>query len=361
MTLALVTGATGFVGAHVVRALLAEGVDVRALARPGGDRRNLEGLRVEVVESDLREEAGLEGAMAGVEALFHVAAVYSLARADREAVFAANVQGTCRLMEAALRAGVARVVHTSSVAAVGFQHADGRPADERDWTPVGALAGAYEESKYLSERLVQALVQREGLPAVVVNPTAPIGPLDVKPTPTGRMIADAANGSLPAYVRGAGMNMVHVRDVARGHVLAWQQGEVGERYILGHCEGNLSLREVFEKAAEAALSSRPTAESQGARAWGRGRGLGWRVGRWRLPLVGIPWQAAMAYAQVDERISGWRGRAVRAPVAGVRLARRRMWFDCSKAVRELGMPQSPLEEAFAEAVAYFRSVRLVQE
>ena len=359
MTLALVTGATGFVGAHVVRALLAEGVEVRALARPSGDRRNLGGLRVEVVEGDLRDAAWMPGALAGVGVLFHVAAVYSLARTDREAVLATNVHGTRRLMEAALRAGVTRVVHTSSVAAVGFQHADGTPADERDWTPPEALAGAYEESKSLSERMVQALVQREGLPAVVVNPTAPVGSLDVKPTPTGRMIAAAANGSMPAYIRGGGLNMAPVQDVARGHVLAWQRGQVGERYILGHGEGNLSLREVFEQAATAAESAHPATETGRVHAGGRG-GLGWRVGRWRLPLVGVPWQAAMVYAQVDERVSGWRSREVRAPVAGVRLARHKMWVDCSKAVRELGMPQTSLAEAFTEAVAYFRSVGAVR-
>ena len=329
MTRALVTGGTGFIGGHVVRALLAEGVEVRALVRAGSGAGRLAGLAVEQVEGDLRDRESLRRAVAGVEVVFHVAALYELARQDRARIFEVNVEGTRALMEAALAGGVERVVHTSSTAAVGHVRADGSPATEADWAAADALAGPYEESKYLSERLVQAMVAREGLPAVVVNPTAPIGPGDVKPTPTGRLIVDAANGALPGYLRSAGLNVVHVEDVAQGHVLAWRRGRVGERYILGHQQGNLTLQEVLGRAAEAAGQRPP-----------------------RLPW---PYALAMAYAQVDERVvSRLRGRPPRAPIAGVRLARRRLWFDSSKAVAELGLPQRPLAEAFREAVDYFK-------
>lgn len=330
MSLALVSGGTGFIGAHVVRALLAEGVEVRALVRAQSDGRNLDGLPVERMEGDLTDAASLERAVAGVDVLFHVGALYELAARERARLERVNIEGTRTLMQAALKAGVERVVHTSSVAAVGHVRRDGTPADERDWVKPSELAGPYEESKYLSERLVLAMVQRDGLPAVVVNPTAPIGPLDIKPTPTGRLIVDAANGRIPGYLRSAGLNIVHVRDVARGHVLAWQRGRTGERYILGHRDGNLTLREVMERAAS--LSGR------------------------RAPWWATPYALAMAYAQVDERVvSRLRGGPPRAPIAGVRLAQKRMWFDCGKAVRELGLPQASLEEAFAEAAEYFRS------
>ncbi len=335
MTLALVTGGSGFIGAHVVRALLEEGVEVRALVRPESAARNLGGLAVQRAEGDLRDRASLDRALEGVEVLFHVAGLYELVARARRELHTINVQGTRDLMLAALQAGVQRVVHTSSVAAIGHAGWRGKPADEKQWADSRKLAGPYEESKYLSERLVQELVRREGLPAVVVNPTAPIGPLDVKPTPTGRLIVDAANGSLPAYVRSAGLNIVHVRDVARGHVLAWQRGQVGERYILGQKQGNLTLHEVLQRAAAVA-------------------------GR-EAPRRALPYFVALGYAQVDERIvSRVRGRPPRAPIAGVRLARHKMWFNCDKAVRELRLPQTDVDEAFQDAVDYFTSEGLVR-
>ncbi len=328
MTLALVTGGTGFIGAHVVRALRDEGVDVRVLVRSGSDDRNLRGLRVHTVAGDLRDAASLERALAGVDVLFHVAAHYALGRKERATALAVNVGGTQSLMRAALRAGVARVVHTSSVATVGHVRADGAAADERDQVDTSAFAGPYEESKWGGEQAVLALVRSEGLPAVVVNPSAPIGSLDVRPTPTGALIRDVALGRMPGSVRGSGLNLVSVRDVARGHVLAWQRGRVGERYILGHAAGNLSLEEVMRRTAAAA---------------------GRRPPRWV-----IPWRLALAAAYADEyALSRLRRGPVRAPVAGVRLARHRMWFDPSKAVRELGLPQSELEGAIAEAVGWF--------
>ncbi len=328
MTLALVTGASGFIGAHVVRALLAEGVAVRALVRPGHNAAALAGLGIETTQGDVTDAVSVQASMSEVDVVFHLAARYMLEHSRAAEARAVNVHGTRVVMDAALKAGVARVVHTSSVAAVGHASADGAPADEGSWTDTRSFAGPYEASKYASERLVQRMVAQEGLPAVVVNPTAPIGPLDLKPTPTGQLILDAARGSMPGYVTSAGLNVVHVRDVARGHVLAWQRGVVGERYILGHQEGNLTLRSIQERAAAQAGRSGP---------------------RWRIPYV-----VALAYAHADERLlSGLRGGRVRAPVAGVRLARHRMWFDCRKAVEQLGMPQTPLAEAFRDAVDDF--------
>jgi dihydroflavonol-4-reductase len=327
VTRALVTGGSGFIGAHVVRALIEEGVEVRTLVRGEGEPENLRSLPVERAVGDLTDAASLERALDGVDVLFHVAALYELA-GEGARMRAVNVEGTRALMHAALRAAVDQVVHTSSVAAVGYAAADDTPAAESQWANEDELAGPYEESKYHSERLVQAMVAKEGLPAVVVNPTAPIGPLDVKPTPTGRLIVDAANGDLPGYLRSAGLNIVHVRDVAAGHVLAWRRGRVGERYILGNAEGNLTLREVMARAAA-------------------------QTGR-KAPQLPLPWIVAMAYAQLDDRWNRRRGRAPRAPIAGVRLAKHRMWFDPSKAIEELGLPQTPLDEAFRDAVSYFR-------
>lgn len=333
MRRALVTGASGFIGAHVLRAALEAGAEARALVRAGSDRANVEGLPVEVVEGDLSDAASLERAMAGVDTLFHVAARYDLSRRARREVWRVNVLGTEYVMRAALRQGVERVVHTSSVAAIGAGGRagggdNGELADERQWARAQDAPGPYERSKIVSERLVHRLVAAEGLPAVVVAPTAPIGALDRKPTPTGRLIADAASGRMPAYIGSAGLNAAHVRDVARGHVLAAERGRIGERYILGHAAGNLTLREIIERAAAVGGASAPT--------------------------VSIPWQIAYGWAVIDELGGALLGRTPRATLAGVRISRRRQWYDVSKAIGELGLPQTPLEEAFAEAVEWFR-------
>lgn len=329
MRRALVTGASGFIGAHVLRAALEAGAEARALVRAGSDRANVEGLPVEVVEGDLSDAASLERAMAGVDTLFHVAARYDLSRRARREVWRANVLGTEYVMRAALRQGVERVVHTSSVAAVGSVGGpNGELADERQWAQSQDAPGPYERSKIVSERLVHRLVAAEGLPAVVVAPTAPIGALDRKPTPTGRLIADAAGGRMPAYIGSAGLNVAHVRDVARGHVLAAERGRIGERYILGHAAGNLTLREIIERAAAVGGASAPT--------------------------VSIPWQVAYGWAVLDELGGALLERTPRATLAGVRISRRRQWYDVSKAIGELGLPQTPLEEAFGEAVEWFR-------
>ena len=325
MQRALVTGANGFIGAHIVRALLASGAEVRALVRSGSDRRALDGLPGELCEGDLCDPPSLERALDGVGTLYHAAARYDLSRRAGREAFRVNVRGTEALMRAALRRGVDRIVHTSSVAAVGPPADPHQTADERQWADERNAPGPYEASKILSERMIRNFAAQEALPAVSVLPTAPIGPLDLKPTPTGRLIRDAAAGRMPAYIRSAGLNIVHVRDVAQGHVLAAERGVTGERYILGHCEGNLTLREIIERAASAAGAQPP---------------------RWAAP-AGFAYLAAV----VDEYLlSTLRRTPPRATLAGVRLARQRQWFDPSKAVRELGLPQTNLDEAFREAV-----------
>ncbi|MDE2893390.1 MAG: NAD-dependent epimerase/dehydratase family protein [Chloroflexota bacterium] len=329
MKRALVTGANGFIGAHVVRAALEAGVEVRALVRQGSDQRGLDGLPVETVYGDLTDPASLVAAVTGVDTLFNVAARYDLSRRARGDAYRANVDGTRALMLAALQAQVNRVVHTSSVAAIGPPSDPSRPADETQWANIGHAPGPYEETKILSERLVHELVESESLPAVCVLPTAPIGPLDLKPTPTGRLIRDAANGSMPAYIRSAGLNIVHVSDVAEGHVRAAVTGRIGERYILGHMDGNLTLREIIERAAACGGSS--------------------------PPRMAIPSTIAFAAAVIDEfLVSALTGQQPRATIAGVRLARRRQYFDCRNAVEALQMPQTDLDAAFSDAVAWFQ-------
>jgi len=331
VTHALVTGANGFIGAHVVRAALDAGFQVRAMVRRDSDRRGLDGLPIEIVYGDLTSTSSIERALAGIDTLFNVAARYDLSRRARRDAYRVNVDGTRQLMHAALRAQVDRVVHTSSVAAIGPPGDPSRPADERQWAQVKDAPGPYEETKIRSERLVHELVADESLPAVCVLPTAPIGPLDLKPTPTGRLIRDAANGAMPAYIRSAGLNVVHVRDVAIGHVNAASMGRAGERYILGQERGNLTLREVIERAASASGSS--------------------------PPRIALPSTIAFAAALIDEfLISTLTRQEPRATIAGVRLARRRQYFDCRKAIEELQLPQTDLDETFTEAVAWFQKV-----
>ena len=234
-------------------------------------------------------------------------------------------------MLAALRAQVERIVHTSSVAAIGPPSDPSRPADETQWAAVDQAPGPYEETKILSEQLVHELVRTESLPAVCVLPTAPIGPLDLKPTPTGRLIRDAANGSMPAYTRTAGLNVVHVQDVAVGHINAATNGRIGERYILGHLQGNLPLREIIERAASSGGAS--------------------------TPRFAMPSAIAFAAAVIDEFLIGALTRQQpRATIAGVRLARQRQFFDCRKAIEELRLPQTDLDETFNEAVTWFQKV-----
>ncbi|MGH9365212.1 MAG: hopanoid-associated sugar epimerase [Thermoanaerobaculia bacterium] len=319
----LVTGGTGFVGAHVVRALLARGRAVRCLVRPGSRRGNLDGLPVELVEGDLNEPASLSRALAGVETLYHCAADYRLWAKDAGQLYSTNVSGTENILAAAARARVPRVVYTSSVGALGLAR-DGTPADET--TPVSRedVIGHYKKSKYDAERVADAWVRR-GLPVVIVNPSTPVGERDIKPTPTGQMIVDFLNRRLPAYVD-TGLNLIDARDVAEGHLLAAEKGRVGERYILGN--RNMTLKEILDTL---------------------GRLTGVASPRLRLPHA-VPLVAAAA----GTWLANLTGRPPRVSLESVRMSRHRMFFDAGKAVRELGLPQTPVEEALSRAVFWFR-------
>jgi dihydroflavonol-4-reductase len=317
---AFVTGASGFVGANLVRALLAEGWQVRALVR--GAAPSLEGLAVERVEGDLFRP-DLVGAMRGCDALFHVAATYSLWRRDRAAVLRANVEGTRAVLAAARAAGVPRTVHTSSVAAIGVR-ADGRPADENYQSPPEALIGAYKRSKYLGELEVRRAVEA-GQDVVIVNPTTPVGPWDAKPTPTGEIIVRFLTGRMPAYVD-TGLNLIDVRDVAAGHLLAYERGARGERYILGN--ENLTLRELLERLAQ--ITGLPA------------------------PRVRLPRVVPLLYAAVGEYVLAPLGVRPDVSLESVRMAKQRMWYDAAKAARELGLPRNPVTLALSDAVTWLR-------
>ncbi len=320
----LVTGGSGFVGVHVVRALVAEGHDVRCLVRPGSRLDNLEGLAVEVVAGDLTDPSTLARAVRGVATLYHVAADYRLWAKDPRELYLANVGGTENILRAAADAGVARVVYTSSVAALGLKD-DGSPADETTPVERRRIIGHYKKSKYDAERVAEGWAAR-GLALVIVNPSTPIGERDIKPTPTGQMIVDFLNRRIPAYVD-TGLNLVDVRDVAAGHLAAAQKGRAGERYILGN--RNMSLKEILDLLAR--LTGRPS------------------------PSVRLPHWIPLAAAAVTTAASRVTGRAPRVSFESVRMATHRMFFDAGKAVRELRLPQTPVEEPLSRAVAWFRA------
>ena len=321
----LVTGATGFVGAAVVRNLLARGRPVRVLARPTSPRRNLEGLPVEIAVGSLEDADSLARAVAGCGALFHVAADYRLWVPDPQAMHRTNVDGTRALMRAALAAGVERIVYTSSVATLGL-NADGRPADEETPTGLADKVGPYKQSKYLAEEEVRRLVREEGVPAVIVNPSTPVGPGDVRPTPTGKMIVDAATGRMPAFVD-TGLNIVHVDDVAEGHLLAFDQGRIGERYILGG--ENLTLAQILAAVAKI-------------------------VGR-KPPKVRLPRRAIYPVAYACEAWARLTGKDPFVTVDALDMAAKHMFFTSAKAERDLGYRARPAGQALADAVAYFRT------
>jgi dihydroflavonol-4-reductase len=320
--LSLVTGATGFVGSAVARALLREDQRVRVLARRNSDRRNLADLPVQIAEGAMEDAAALARAVAGCRYVFHVAADYRLWVPDPEAMFRANVDGTRALMLAALAAGVERVVYTSSVAVIGL--VPGGIADETTPSRYADMIGPYKQSKYRAEEVVRGLVAERGLPAVIVNPSTPIGPGDIKPTPTGRMIVEAARGRMPGFVD-TGLNVVHVEDVAAAHLAAAQRGRIGERYILG--SENLSLAEILGTVAE-------------------------RVGR-SPPRLKIPYMVAFPAAVGAELTARVSGREPFVTRDGVRLARKKMYFSTAKAVAELGHAPRPARDAIADAVAWF--------
>lgn len=322
---ALVTGATGFVGSAVVRALLAAGHAVCALARPTGDRRNLDGLDISVAVGDLTDPVSLRTACAGCDAVFHVAADYRLWTRDPQAMMAANVDGTRNVVRAAMDAGVARIVYTSSVATLGVRPG-GELADEETPATFKDMIGPYKRSKFLAEEAVRDMVARQGAQVVIVNPSAPIGPRDIKPTPTGRMIVEAAAGRMPAYVD-TGLNVVHVDDVAAGHLAAFERGRIGERYILGG--ENLTLRQIL--VAIAAITGK------------------------RAPLFRVPHGLIFPIALVAEAWTRWSGGDEPfATVDGVRMARKTMFFTSEKAVRDIGYEARPAIEALSDAILWFR-------
>ena len=314
---ALVTGATGFVGAAVARRLVAAGHSVRALVRPNADRRNLIGLNAEIVDGDLTDPASLARATSGCQALFHVAADYRLWVPDAKSMYATNVDGTRAVVQAALNSGVDRIVYTSSVATLGHR-ADGQPADEDTPSSLDDMIGHYKRSKFLAEEAVREQV-------VTVNPSTPVGPGDIKPTPTGRMIRDAINGRMPAYVD-TGLNIVHVDDVATGHLLAYEKGVVGRRYVLGG--QNMTLREILTELA---------------------RVSGRRPPRWRLSH-----RAVLPIAYIAEGWAYMSGREPLATVDGVRLSAHSMYFSSARAERELGYSPGDARMALERAAEWFR-------
>ncbi len=320
---ALVTGATGFVGAALARTLCAAGWQVRVLVRAGSDRRNLRALTLEAVPGDLTDPASLRRAVERCDAVFHAAADYRLWVPDPEQMYRANVEGTQNLLEAAHRAGVARIVYTSSVATIGLP-ADGGPGTEATPVRLEDMVGHYKRSKFLAEQ--KALeAAAGGVPVVIVNPAAPVGPRDIKPTPTGRIVLDAALGRTPAYVD-TGLNVVHVDDVASGHVLAFHHGRVGERYILGG--ENLPLRQILLEVTRLAGRS--------------------------PPRVRLPHGVVLPIAYAAEWFARLTGRPTRVTVDSVRMARKRMYFSSDKAVGELGYRFRPASLAFEDALRWFR-------
>jgi len=321
---ALVTGATGFVGGAVARALIRAGVDVRVLARSQSDTQNLSGLPVERVEGDLLNPASLRTALAGCQQLYHVAAYYALWAKDPSIFYDINVTGTCNVLTAARLAGIQRTVYCSTIGAIGLP-ADGGLGTENTPVSLDQMAGHYKRSKYLAEQEVLKFAS-EGLPVVIVNPSAPVGAGDVKPTPTGQVIVDFMKGRMPAYIE-TGLNIVDVDDVAAGHLLAMEKGRQGERYILG-CR-NLMLKDVFE------ILSGLT-------------GI-------KAPSLRLPRSAVLPLAYVNQWIANLTGQPPRIPLEGVKMAKYRMHYDCSKAIRELGIPQTPPEAALEKAVQWFRS------
>ena len=324
-----VTGASGFIGANLVHELNVRGHSVKALLRPGADLRGLAGAEFERVSGDVSDRAALRSAMRGCDWCFHVAASYHLWLRDYAPMYAANVEGTRHVLEAAADAGCSRIVYTSTVGCIGLPMQSGgviNPTDETAPVSEAQMKNHYKLSKWRAEVLARELAAK-GAPVVIVNPSAPIGPRDVKPTPTGKVIVDFLNREMPAYLD-TGLNWVHVRDVAIGHILAAERGLIGERYILGHAAGNWTMKKALDVLAEATGIPAP---------------------RFR-----VPYWTALAAAYFDEAMSGLTGRPPKAPLAGVRMARYKMFFNPARAIRELGLPQTPPAQALTDAVEWFR-------
>lgn len=325
----LVTGAAGFIGANLVHALLAQGHRVRALIRPQADRRGLAGADCEVILGDVTDPVAMRAAAAGCEWCFHVAASYHLWLRDYAPMYRTNVEGTRRVIEAAAAAGCRRIVYTSTVGCIGLPHRTAGqwvPTDETAPASEAQMSNHYKRSKWQAEQVALDAARR-GLPVVIVNPSAPVGPRDTKPTPTGQVLVDFLNRRMPGYVD-TGLNWVHVRDVAHGHILAAERGRIGERYILGHVDGNWTMKQTFDVLAE--------------------------LTRIPAPRLRVPYAVALGAAYLNEGLAKVTGRPPKAPLAGVRMARYTMFFSPAKAVRELGLPQTPPRQAFLDAIAWFR-------
>ncbi len=321
--LTLVTGASGFVGSHLVRKLVARGDAVRILVRRASSLAAVEGLPVEVAYGDVNDAESVRAAVQGCRWVYHAAADYRLWARRPRALYETNVAGTRHVLTAAQAAGVERVVYTSTVGAIGYP-ANGHSATEETPATLAMMIGHYKRSKFLAEQEALRLV-REGCPVVVVNPSTPVGSWDLKPTPTGQMIVDFLCGRMPGYVE-TGLNLIDVEDVADGHLLAMAKGRIGEKYILG-CR-NMTLAEIVTTLA--ALSGRP------------------------VPRVKIPWAVAYGVACVSTGIAWVTNRPPAVPLEGVRMARKVMFFDAGKAVRELALPQQSVEEALGKAIRWFR-------
>jgi dihydroflavonol-4-reductase len=324
-----VTGASGFIGANLVHELHARGHSVKALVRSTSDLRGLRGTEYERVEGDVAQAEILKAAMRGCDWCFHAAASYHLWLPDYGPMYAANVEGTRTVLEAAAAAGCKRIVYTSTVGCIGLPKAqDGEvvPTDEKTPVSESQMSNPYKRSKWQAEQVALELA-RKGLPVVIVNPSAPVGPRDAKPTPTGQVIVDFLNRAMPAYLD-TGLNYVHVRDVAIGHILAAEKGRIGERYILGNLEGNWTMQQSFAVLQE--------------------------ITGVTAPKMRIPFFVALAAAHVDETVSRFTGKPPKAPLAGVRMAKYKMFFSPAKAVSELGLPQTPPRQALADAVEWFR-------
>ncbi len=323
-----VTGASGFIGANLVHELVARGHRVKALMRSNSDLRGLQGVEFERVEGDLADEGRLKSALRGCDWCFHVAASYHLWLPDYRPMYAANVGGTRGVLEAAASAGCARVVYTSTVGCIGLPkpgHGRLTPSDEETPVSEAQMSNHYKRSKWQAEQVALEFAGK-GLPVVIVNPSAPVGPRDVKPTPTGQVIVDFLNRAMPAYID-TGLNFVHVRDVAAGHVLAAEKGRVGQRYILGSADGNWTMKQALDLLEQITGIAAPR----------------FRVPRW----------VALGAACVNEAISHFSRMPPKAPLAGVRMAKYKMYFNPAKAIRELGLPQTPPKQALTDAVTWF--------
>ena len=320
----LVTGATGFLGSALARELLKDGRTLKLLVRKNSDTRNIDDLDCEVAYGDLQDRDSLKSALTGCQTLYHTAAYYSLWSRDKKLIYDINVQGTRNILESALEMGIEKVVYTSTVGCIGLSE-DGSPANENRPMNTATLCNDYKLSKYEAEQVAHELFGR-GLPVVIVNPSTPVGPRDIKPTPTGKIILDFLNRKMPAYID-TGLNLIDVADCARGHILAEEKGRLGERYILGN--KNMSLNDILL-----------TLETL----------TGLKAPRIKMPY-GVAYSAGLACEWASDNITH---QPPLVPLAGVKMAKYFMYFDPSKAVRELGLPQNPVENALGQAVRWFK-------